>query len=141
MNLITSPILRLMSSSKGQVLTGQIAADLYIDCRVMINPHRDQEIGHLTGDHPAVQQWIVENNQPFIDAVLALIALGLNTASSRNSFKRAGDVVVPGDYPTSGKPFTVCFFCLAGVHRSRGTKHVVAKYLKAQGLEVEVLGA
>jgi RNase adaptor protein for sRNA GlmZ degradation len=119
---------RLISSGKHAVLSGQINADLYIDCRVVRNPHRDPEIGGLTGDSPKVQSWMAKENPEFLRSVVKLIELGLLTADTRNSFK--------GD---SLKPFTVCFFCLAGVHRSRSAKHVAGNILKQRGHQVEVI--
>jgi RNase adapter protein RapZ len=120
-------LVRLISSGKSAVLGGQINADLYIDCRVMVNPFRDPKLGGKTGDDPEVQSWIVKENHEFVRAVVKLIELGLTTAPSRNSFKQ------------EAKPFTVCFFCLAGVHRSRGTKNVLGNILKQRGHQVEVV--
>lgn len=135
--------IRLLSTGKSAVLSGQINADLYVDCRVIRNPHRDPAIGHLNGDDPKVQAWLVKENFAFLRAVLTLIKLGLETAPSRNSFREAGNgsaLVLEG---SSGKPFTVAFFCLAGVHRSRGSKNVIASMLKSdealKGWEVEVI--
>jgi RNase adaptor protein for sRNA GlmZ degradation len=122
-------LIRLISAGKSAVLGGQINADCYIDCRVIVNPHRDPVIGHLTGDHPQVQSWLAKENFEFLRAASKLIKLGVATAPSRNSFKSGG----------IEKPFTVCFFCLAGVHRSRGSKHVVGNMLKQEGYQVEVV--
>lgn len=125
-------LIRLISSGKQSAIQAAalsaISADLYLDCRVMRNPFRDPTLGGLTGDDHQVQSWIVKENHEFVRACVKLIELGLETASSRNSFKR--DTL---------KPFTVCFFCLAGVHRSRGSKHVVGNVLKQRGHQVEVV--
>lgn len=120
-------LIRLISSGKSAVLGGQINADLYIDCRVIVNPHRDPVIGGYTGDTPELQSWLAKENPEFLRAAVKLIELGVKTAPSRNSFK------------AETKPFTVCFFCLAGVHRSRGSKHVVGNILKQRGHQVEVV--
>jgi RNase adaptor protein for sRNA GlmZ degradation len=120
--------IRLVSTGKAAVLGGQINADLYVDCRVMRNPFRDPVLGGKTGDDPQVQAWILkENFQRFVRPVIRMIELGIETSDTRNSFKRDGS-----------KPFTVAFFCLAGVHRSRGTKNVVGTILKQEHPEWEV---
>lgn len=124
--------IRLISSGKSAVLGGQINADLYVDCRVIHNPYRDPVLGGLTGDHPKVQQWILTNNLEFLRALVKIIKLGLKTSSSRGSFTK--DPL---------KPFTVAFFCLAGVHRSRGVKNVLGSMLKTDpelaGHKIEVI--
>ncbi len=114
----------LMSAGKSAVLSGAIAADLYIDCRVIWNPFRDPVLGGLTGDHAAVQHWLREKNGEFISSVKQIINLGLATRATRNSGKNSDS-------------FTVCFFCLAGVHRSRGMKNVIGQDFKGD-FEVEI---
>lgn len=104
----------------------QAGADLYLDCRVMWNPYRDPVLGHLTGDDPKMQEWIKTNNPTLIKAFTGIIQQGLATRGTRNSGK------------DPSKPFVVCTFCLAGVHRSRGMKHVLAEVFKQAGCEVEV---
>lgn len=116
----------LMSAGKSAVLSGKVPADLYIDCRGMVNPFRDPVLGGKTGDDPEVQKWISEKNSPYVEGVLAMIETAIKSAPTRGSFQR------------EAKPLTVCFFCLAGVHRSRGMKNVIAKALKEGGEEVEV---
>ena len=117
----------LASTGKGSVLSGQFPADLYIDCRGMVNPFRDPTLEGLTGDDKLLQDWIKAKNQPYIQAAINMIETALATAPSRSSFK------------AKEKPLTVAFFCLAGVHRSRGLKNVVGEALKSKGLDVEVL--
>jgi RNase adaptor protein for sRNA GlmZ degradation len=121
--------LHLISTGKSSVLNGSVHADLFIDCRGMVNPYRDPALGHLTGDSPEMQDWIKEKNAPYVRGVLAII----NTAII--SFPTRGGGAGKG----VGVPLTVCFFCLAGVHRSRGMKHVIAEALIKSGHEVEVL--
>jgi UPF0042 nucleotide-binding protein len=121
-------MIRLVSSGKSAVLSGQINADLFIDCRVVHNPFRDPHLGGKTGDDPQVQTWMAKENSEFLRASSKMIELGLKTADTRNSFKRDGD-----------KPFTVVFFCLAGVHRSRASKNVIGNILKQKGYDVEVV--
>jgi RNase adaptor protein for sRNA GlmZ degradation len=122
--------IRLLSTGKASVLgaslLSNIDADCYIDCRVVRNPHRDPAIGHLTGDSKEVQAWMAKENPEFLRAAVKLIELGVQTAPTRNSFK------------AKDKPFTVAFFCLAGVHRSRSAKHIVGNILKQKGYQVEV---
>lgn len=119
-------MIKLISAGKPEVQGGKVSADLFLDCRIMWNPYRDPVLGKLTGDDPKVQDWIKQENKPVITAFLDLIDTGLKTRSTRNS----------GRDPQ--KPFTVCFFCLAGVHRSRGMKHVIGSILRAGGEEVVV---
>lgn len=110
--------IRLISSGKADVLGGKTAADLYIDCRGMVNPYRDPVLGGKSGDDPVVQEWVREHNSGYVGAAVEMIYTAYKTAASRNSFKR--DPL---------KPLTVCFFCMAGVHRSRGMKNVVGSVL------------
>ena len=116
-------MVRLISAGKSAVLGGQINADYYIDCRVVRNPFRI--FPHKTGDDVEVQGWMASNNFKFLRAAADMIQLGIETAPTRNSYKNT--------------PLTVCFFCKAGVHRSRSSKHVVAQMLKSKGVEVEVI--
>lgn len=118
----------LKSAGKAGVLGGQVPADLYIDCRGMVNPYRDPVLGGLDGDSEVLQDWIRQHNKMYLEACFNQVRVAELTASSRNSFKSAPQ-----------KPLTVCFFCLAGVHRSRGMKNVVAAELKQAGYEVEVI--
>jgi RNase adaptor protein for sRNA GlmZ degradation len=123
-------LIRLISAGKAAVLGGQINADLYLDCRVVWNPHRDATLGHLTGDTPEVQSWMAKENPEFLRAATKMVELGVQTSNTRNSFKASKDPL---------RPFTVCFFCLAGVHRSRSAKHVVGNMLRQRGHQVEVV--
>lgn len=117
----------LVSAGKSSVLSGKVNADLYIDCRGMINPYRDPVLGGKTGDDVEVQEWVSKNNAAYVGACEEMIHTALKSAPSRGSFQR------------SQKPLTVCFFCMAGVHRSRGMKNVVGKRLAADGFDVEVI--
>lgn len=124
-------VIRLLSAGKSAIcggIGGLIDADYYVDCRIVHNPFRDPQIGHLNGDASEVQTWMVKTNSEFLRAAVRNIELGVETSKSRNSFKR--DPL---------KPFTVCFFCLAGVHRSRAAKNVVGNMLKQRGYQVEVV--
>lgn len=121
----------LMSCGKSQILSQN--ASLYLDCRIMHNPYRDPVLGHLTGDDPKVQEWIKTQNANVIEAFMELIKTGISTLSTRD-----------GGHRDPSKPFRICFFCLAGVHRSRGMKHVIAEILKAEilkfkGFDIEVI--
>lgn len=118
-------MIRLISCGKSQI-EKEVHASLYLDCRIIWNPYRDPVLGGKTGDDPVVQNWIKEKNGHVVDLFVALIKQGLDTRGTRNSGRDAS------------KPFIVATFCLAGVHRSRGMKHVLAERLKKEGLEVEV---
>lgn len=119
-------MIKLISAGKTAVLSNSVSADLYLDCRVIWNPYRDPVLGGLTGDDPKMQEWIRDKNADMVAAYKTAILTGNQTRSSRNSGK------------DPSKPFTVCFFCLAGVHRSRGMKNVIGQDLQAAGYEVEV---
>lgn len=118
-------MVRLISCGKGEIEQA-VHASLYLDCRIMWNPYRDPILGGKTGDSPEVQDWIARENSAVVSMFLSLIKQGLATRETRNS----------GRDPS--KPFIVACFCLAGVHRSRGMKHVLAKALRSEGIEVEV---
>lgn len=119
-------MIRLISSGKGPVLSGQVKADLYLDCRGIRNPYRDPVLGGLTGDSPVLQDWLWTENHDAIRAMTDLIKIASTTHRSRNSYRE-------------GDPLVVCFFCLAGIHRSRGMKHVVGQLLREEGFGVEVV--
>lgn len=118
--------LRLISSGKGAVLSGQVNADLYIDCRGIVNPFRDPTLAGHHGSSQVLKDWMRKNNSPYIGAAEDMIEVAIHTAGTRNSFS------------DPNKPLTVCFFCLAGQHRSPAMKHVVAEDFKANNIEVEV---
>lgn len=137
-------IIKLLSSGKSSVLSGKVNADHYIDCRVVRNPFRDPHLGGKTGDDPEVQAWMAKENSEFLRSAVKMIELGIKTAPSRNSFRELSNdstLLIPDSQvdKTVTKPFTVCFFCLAGVHRSRASKNVVANMLKQKGYQVEVV--
>jgi RNase adaptor protein for sRNA GlmZ degradation len=119
-------MIRLISAGKSEVLNNKVQADLYLDCRVIWNPFRDPVLGGLNGDSPKLQEWLREKNDDIIQAYKRAVTLGEETRKFRNSGK------------DPSKPFTVCFFCLAGVHRSRGMKNVIGQDLKAAGYEVTI---
>jgi RNase adaptor protein for sRNA GlmZ degradation len=119
-------MIRLVSCGKSQVTQG-MPASLYLDCRIIHNPYRDPILGGKTGDDPVVQDWLRTKNAHVVELFIRLIQQGLLTSGTRNSGRDAS------------KPFTVCFFCLAGVHRSRGMKHVIAQELAKMEFDVEVI--
>lgn len=128
----------LMSSGKSAVLSGQVNADLYIDCRGIFNPFR--VFPHKTGDDPEVLEWMKSNNQDYIEAAIKMVKTALETAPSRNSF-RAGSSSQEKriGLQDASKPLTVCFFCLAGVHRSRAMKNILGSLQWDQASSVEVI--
>lgn len=109
-----------ISAGKSAVFSGQVSADLFLDCRVMWNPFR--VFGAMTGDDPQVQDWVRNNNADLVASYKQVIKQALATRETRNSGRRD---------PDGG--LKVCFFCLAGVHRSRGMKNVIAQDLAAEG--------
>lgn len=117
----------LKSSGKAAVLSGKVDADLFIDCRGMVNPFRDPVLGGLHGSDPKLIEWMKDKNADYVQGACQMIDTALTTASTRNSFKSSPE-----------KPLTVCFFCLAGQHRSPALKHVVAEFAKEDGIDVEV---
>jgi RNase adaptor protein for sRNA GlmZ degradation len=115
----------LMSSGKSAVLSSKVDADLFIDCRGIVNPFRHPELGKLGPD--GLLKWMFQENDAYIDAACVQVSSAFKTASTRNSFK---DPL---------KPLTVCFFCLAGQHRSPAMKKAVEVRLKLAGFtDVEV---
>lgn len=111
--------LQLSSSGKNDVLNGKISADLYLDARVIKNPFREPSLNGKTGDDPEVQQWLFDNANATLAAWSDLIEAGLKSWKTRNSGR-------------SSDTFRVHFFCLAGVHRSRGSKNIIAQMWKKQ---------
>jgi RNase adaptor protein for sRNA GlmZ degradation len=111
----------VLRSAAGEASGPPFNADLYIDCRGMVNPFRDPILGGLNGDAKPLQDWIRLKNAPYVDAAVKMIDTALASAPTRNSFRK---------HDGGEKELLVCFFCLAGVHRSRGLKHVVADVLR-----------
>lgn len=105
-------------------------ADLYFDCRVIRNPYHAPGMASLGGDHPKLQEWCLAENADVLDKFLSLINVGLTTIPDRRRDVKEGAFSVP---------VTLAFFCAYGVHRSVAMKHLVAKKLLEQGLNVEVL--
>lgn len=116
--------IRLISSGKTAVLTGKVDADLFIDCRGIVNPFRNAEL--MRGGPEAIDNWMWKENRDYITAASLQIQTAFQTAHTRNSFK------------DPNKPLTVCFFCLAGQHRSPAMKRALGASLKAEGFQVEV---
>ena len=116
----------LSSSGKSEVFSGKVSANLILDCRVMRNPFRDPVLGGLTGDDPKVQDWIRGQNKDLVGSFYQAIEQAAETLPTRGGHKE-------------GDPLKVHFFCLAGVHRSRGMKNVMGQVLKDKGYNVEVL--
>ena len=114
------------SSGKAVVFAGSVSANLLIDCRIIKNPFREASLAGKTGDDPEVQKWLMSNAPVTLEAMRSLIYEGLGSFKTRNSGKNA-------------KEFRVHFFCLAGVHRSRGCKNVLATYFRNRDFDVEVI--
>ena len=95
-------------------------ADLYLDCRVIVNPFLE---GGLFINHAALVVWMKQNNQPTIDVFIKLILQGLSTLSPR---RRS-----PDEDPH--RPMIICLFCAYGQHRSVAMKQLLADAFRAPG--------
>lgn len=105
-------------------------ADLYLDCRSMANPFHEPKLAAMSGDAEIVQDWMREKSGETILAYLQQIKDTLITLPLRRANSSSGK--------TPDDPLTVCCFCAHGIHRSRATKHILARELKQLGGKVEV---
>ncbi len=79
-------------------------ADLVLDCRFLPNPHWEEELRPLTGQHEAVKDFLL-NGQPMAETFLE---------KTEDLLK----LLVPA-YATEGKSYlTIAFGCTGGRHRS-----------------------
>lgn len=97
-------------------------ADLYLDCRSMVNPYHEAGLGGLTGDDPRVIAFVEEQNTPVINAFLALIWETLERIPSRRRSR-------PDPFLA---PIRVCCVCAHGIHRSRAMKHILARRIQKE---------
>lgn len=105
-------------------------ADLYLDCRPMANPFHEPKLAAMSGDAEIVQDWVRERSGDLILAFLQQINDTLKTLPLRRANSSSGK--------TMADPLLVCCFCAHGIHRSRATKHILAREIKALGGKVEV---
>jgi UPF0042 nucleotide-binding protein len=94
-----------------------VDADLVADLRFLPNPFWVPELRPLTGQHPQVRDYVLEQPraQPFVQAYLDLLR-----------------GMLPG-YLEQGKRFvTVAFGCTGGKHRSVAASEELARRLRAE---------
>lgn len=105
-------------------------ADLYLDCRGIVNPHKIPAFQTQTGAAKSIQDWIMEQASPSVEHMTQLVLSALDAIPYRRL-----DELKPFD-----RPVVVCFFCAYGQHRSVAVKHIVGKRLADAGLDVKVEG-
>lgn len=106
-------------------------ADLYIDCRPMANPFHEPKLGAMSGDAEIVQEWVEARSPDLVQAYLQQIKDTLETLPLRRANSSSGK--------TPNDPLIICCFCAHGIHRSRATKHILARKLKGLGGKVKVI--
>jgi UPF0042 nucleotide-binding protein len=100
-----------------------VDADVVIDCRLLPNPHWVPDLKPLSGEDPAVRDYIFR--QPgaseFLDATTALL----------RRYEKG--------YLTEGKQYaTVAIGCTGGRHRSVAVAREIGERLRADGIQVAV---
>lgn len=100
-----------------------VDADVVIDCRLLPNPHWVPDLKPLTGEDPAVRDYIF--TQPgaaeFLDATTALL----------RRYEKG--------YLSEGKHYaTIAVGCTGGRHRSVAVARELADRLRADGIEVSL---
>ena len=93
--------------------------DMVFDCRVLPNPHWEEDLRHLTGRDPEVVTFLEaqELTAPFLDRCEELLALQLPA------------------FDAEGKSYlTIAFGCTGGQHRSVAVAEEMARRLAARGL-------
>lgn len=98
--------------------------DLVLDCRLLPNPHWQEELRPFTGHDPDVRRFVIESNlaQDFLSRLEDLLAVALPA------------------YESEGKAYlTVAFGCTGGRHRSVAITEEVAKRLRSHGLRPGVI--
>jgi RNase adaptor protein for sRNA GlmZ degradation len=102
-------------------------ADFYVDCRIM--PDAVNKVGIAgTGDDPAIQKWLEEQAPGRLNNIMEQVLYAIEMIPIRR--KEMKD-------PWS-RPMRIAFFCAFGIHRSRGTKNIIAKRLKPNSYSVEI---
>ncbi len=96
-----------------------VDADMVVDCRFLPNPHWVPELAPLTGQDPAVRDYVLGQAQDFLRAYLEALEITL-----------AG-------YERSGKHFvTLAVGCTGGKHRSVAISEEIAARLARPGVQV-----
>lgn len=119
----TSAIPSLVFISHGLKSGPLPKADLYLDCRAIVNPVR---VGGLNLSLPSLTTWMRANNEPIINLFTATIEVALQQVGDRRR----------GENPTS-RPFVICTLCAYGQHRSVAMKKILATEFFMAGYEVE----
>jgi RNase adaptor protein for sRNA GlmZ degradation len=88
-----------------------------VDCRGVLDPSHK---GMGSGDNVDVQDYVFMHNQPAVQSIYGMVESALNCITSRRSDKE----------DMWKDPFNITFVCAHGIHRSRATKHIVARWLK-----------
>lgn len=97
--------------------------DLIIDVRFLINPYFDPELKNLTGEDPAVQNYILQDE---------------NTIHFLNKYLDLLDFLIPL-YEKEGKAYlTLGVGCTGGRHRSVTIAQSICRHIKDGGKEVTV---
>lgn len=98
-------------------------ADLVFDLRCLPNPHFQEELRPLTGQHPAVAKFLLED---------------LNVTSYLDQLWEFLHVTIPY-YLREGRAYLiVAFGCTGGRHRSVCVAECLSRQFQAKGLEVGV---
>jgi RNase adapter protein RapZ len=96
-----------------------VDADMVVDCRFLPNPHWVPELAPLTGQDPAVRDYVLGQAQDFLRAYVEALEITL-----------AG-------YERSGKHFvTLAVGCTGGKHRSVAISEEIAARLARPGVQV-----
>ena len=109
------------------VKSGQLfpPADLYLDCRGCADP---SHVMSGTGDDPEVQEWVWDRSANILQAYRGLIWESISRLTTRRGAGKEFD-----------KPFVILTMCAHGIHRSRAMKHILGRWLRADGFsQVEV---
>jgi UPF0042 nucleotide-binding protein len=96
-----------------------VDADMVVDCRFLPNPHWVPELAPLTGQDPAVKEYVLSQAQDFLRAYVEALEMTLS------------------GYERSGKHFvTLAVGCTGGKHRSVAISEEIAARLARQGVQV-----
>jgi len=96
-----------------------VDADMVVDCRFLPNPHWVPELAPLTGQDPAVKEFVLGPAEAFLRA-----------------YVEALEITLPG-YERSGKHFvTLAVGCTGGKHRSVAISEEIAARLARPGVQV-----
>lgn len=103
------------------------SADIYLDCRILPNPHY---ANMPSGDSQQTQDWLMKRVEPAVlNGFISSILQGMQTLGQRRINSANKDA----------STLRVATFCAFGIHRSVAMKHLLAEELKARGIEVEVI--